>query len=125
MVAKKRILSVSYDEALLATRRMLLETAGFEVVPALGFTDALVQCEMDKFDLIIIGHTLPRSDKEALVANIKLRKCGPVLSLRKHEDQPVAGADWSVDSGEGPEMLLRTVKNILGQPGASRRVKKK
>jgi DNA-binding response OmpR family regulator len=125
MVVKKRILSVSYDEALLATRRMLLEKAGFEVVPALGFTDALVHCEMEKFDLIIIGHTVPRSDTEALVANIKLKRCGPVLSLRRHEHQPVPGADWSVDSGEGPEVLLKTVKEILGKPGASRSVNRK
>jgi DNA-binding response OmpR family regulator len=86
MVSKARILSISYDEALLAVRRMLLENAGFEVVTALGFTEALVQCEMEKFDLIIIGHTIPRSDKEALVANIKLKKCGPVLSLRRPGD---------------------------------------
>jgi len=125
MVAKKRILSISYDESLLETRRMLLENAGFDVVPALGFTDALVHCEMEKFDLIIIGHTLPRSDKEALVANIKLKKCGPVLSLRKHEDQPVPGADWSVDSGEGPEVLLKTVQKILGTRGRSRKADKK
>jgi hypothetical protein len=37
----KRILSVSYDEVLLATRQMLLAKNGYEVISILGFTEAV------------------------------------------------------------------------------------
>jgi YesN/AraC family two-component response regulator len=37
---KARILSVSYDQPLMRTRQMLLETKGYEVVSAIGFANA-------------------------------------------------------------------------------------
>ena len=40
-----RILSVSYDEALLYTRRLLLEAAGYSVTSAFGFNEGLYQCK--------------------------------------------------------------------------------
>ena len=56
-----RILSVSYDSSLLKTRQLILEQEGHQVVSALGFTDALQQCESSKdFDLFILGHSTQR-----------------------------------------------------------------
>jgi DNA-binding NtrC family response regulator len=63
----KRILSVSYDMSLLATRKMLLEQKGYAVVNALGFSKALVSCRDSGFDLFILGHSIPHDDKLALI----------------------------------------------------------
>jgi CheY-like chemotaxis protein len=55
----KHILSVSYNQAVLATRKMLLEHRGYNVTSALGFTDAVEQCQDSRFDLFILGHSIP------------------------------------------------------------------
>jgi DNA-binding response OmpR family regulator len=54
----KRILSVSYDMSLLATRKMLLEQNGYDVDNALGFSKALTSCRVGGFDLFILAQVL-------------------------------------------------------------------
>jgi DNA-binding response OmpR family regulator len=109
----QRILSVSYDEPLLATRHHILEKAGFEVVSALGFNKAMEECAKQKFDLIVLGHTLAVDDKTALIAESR-ELCGcPVITLRRHGDPPHPDADYSVDASEGPEKLLDAIKAAL------------
>jgi ActR/RegA family two-component response regulator len=56
---KARILSVSCDETLLRTRHMLLERAGYEVVPAMGYEAGLGECNKALFDLFVLGHSIP------------------------------------------------------------------
>jgi DNA-binding response OmpR family regulator len=113
---KKHILSISYDESLLETRARLLQNAGFQVTSTIGFADAQTVCGKNKYDLIVICHTVPRSDKTLLAKSIRGSECGQILSLRKHENPPMEEAQWSVDSSTGPEVLLRTVTDILGTP---------
>ncbi|MCU1286183.1 MAG: hypothetical protein JWO13_2533 [Acidobacteriales bacterium] len=117
MPAKKRILTVSHDEGLHVTRRLILASAGFDVSSSLGPDKALELCDGAKFDLIVVGHSLPRADKLRVVEGIKKSNCGPILSLRRQGDLPVPGADYSVEAAEGPEWMLRTVCHILGVSG--------
>lgn len=63
----KRILSVSYDCALLAARKMLLEQRGYGVTSALGFSEAVEHRQNDAFDLFILGHSIAYKDKLPLI----------------------------------------------------------
>src|SRR5512146_3285696 len=63
----KHILSVSYDENLLDTRRALLEKRGHQVTSALGFTQSAARCAEGNFDLFILGHSIPIDDKQELI----------------------------------------------------------
>jgi CheY-like chemotaxis protein len=66
---KKAILSISYDESLLVTRHLILEQAGFDVSSALGFAEAMELCSQNQhYDLVLMGHSMPRKDKSALIA---------------------------------------------------------
>ena len=56
-----RILSVSYDVGLLLKRQMSLERAGYEVVSVVGAEEA-ARHQGEKFDLVILGHTIPHSE---------------------------------------------------------------
>lgn len=58
-----RILSVSYDAMLLSTRQMMLESHGYTVTSAEGFVDAIRMCRGGNYDLLIIGHSIPHTDK--------------------------------------------------------------
>jgi CheY-like chemotaxis protein len=116
---KKRILSVSYDDALLKTRAMLLQSAGFDVTSAYGFTEALAYCGKE-YDLIIICHSIPLGDKASLGEQIRKSKCGQILSLRRPDALPMEKAEWSVDASR-PEAMLSAVYDILGVPVDARR----
>jgi PleD family two-component response regulator len=110
----ERILLISYDESLLLTRRMILKQAGYEVTAALGFTESMEICSAEqKFDLIIMGYTIPRKDKAALVAAVRPKCKAPVLSIRRGGDEPLPEADASVDSLDGPIMLIEAVKAVI------------
>jgi DNA-binding response OmpR family regulator len=107
----KHILSVSYDPSLLATRRMLLEQRGFKVVSALGFTQAIVHCNAPDFDLFILGHSIPVSDKLELIKTFRQNSPSPILSLERHGEEKVR-CDFHASPDE-PEVFLKTVEGIL------------
>ena len=107
-----RILSVSYDQSLLYTRQLILEQHGHEVVSALGFTKALKCCDEAKdFSIFILGHSIPREDKEALIASFRGHCPGTVVALKRYNEGPVAGADFETDPS--PEAMLGVVQQIL------------
>lgn len=116
MPPKKRILCISNDAALLATRRMLLEQTGFDVVPALGFAEAMEHCNTNaSFDLILMGQTLPPRDKRTLIATLREMNCkAPVLSIRRPGDEPLAEVEFTVESQAGPVALIEAAKAALG-----------
>ena len=107
----RRILSVSYDPNLLATRRMLLEQKGYRVTSALGFTQAIAHCKTPDFDLFLLGHSIPGSDKQELIKTFRKNCPAPILSLGRFGEDSVS-SDFHVYPDD-PEELLRTVSTIL------------
>jgi CheY-like chemotaxis protein len=115
MQNKRRVLCISYDESLLLTRKMILEQAGFEVTPALGFAEAMEACRNEPgFELIVIGHSMPRKDKTAIIHTLRSMQCNaPVLSVRRHNDPPLPEADYSVDSYDGPKVFTAAAEKAI------------
>jgi DNA-binding response OmpR family regulator len=107
----KRILSVSYDRPLLRTREMLLRRHGHSVTSALGFTDAVEQCENGKFDLLILGHSIPDKDKRHLITLFRGSCPAPVLALRRQGENTPDGADEHVYPDD-IDALLEVVDKI-------------
>jgi DNA-binding response OmpR family regulator len=112
------ILSVSYDESLLRTREMLLRREGYVVSSALGFTDAVECCENGKFDLFILGHSIPDKDKRELIRVFRGQCDSPVLALHRHGEDSPDGADAHADPNH-IEDLLEIVSKILNQAQAA------
>lgn len=111
---KKRILSISYDDPLLQTRQMVLENAGYDVTSALGFAEALEICKVHHdFDLILMGHSMPPKDKTSLITTLRLNCPAPLVTIRRHGDDPLPGAKGSIDSLDGPDALLQVIKKAL------------
>jgi DNA-binding response OmpR family regulator len=105
------ILSVSYDESLLRTRGMLLTAYGYQVTSTLGFTESLKACGDGKFDLFILGHSIPDNDKKELVRTFREHSSGLVISLRRGNESPVQGADYHILPD--PEPLMALVEQLL------------
>jgi len=107
------ILSVSYDWPLLVTRDQVLRKAGYTVTSALGFVDAIRLCREIRYDLAIIGHSMPLPDQQALLEEIRKSSSSPVLSLFRSSDGALEGADYDLDAMEGPDALVSVVKKVM------------
>jgi DNA-binding response OmpR family regulator len=109
---KARILSVSCDETLLRTRHMLLEGAGYEVVSALGYEAGLGECNKGLFDLFVLGHSIPQSEKEKMVEAFR-RVCQATIISLCHNvgEQIVDGADFHIEPV--PEPLLKLIEDVV------------
>jgi CheY-like chemotaxis protein len=111
---KKSILSISYDQSLLVTRKLLLEEAGYEVISAFGFVAAMETCRSrHDFDLVLMGHSMPQKDKTSLIAALRVKCRAPLLSILRHGNAPIPEADYSVDSHDGPGALVKAVQAAL------------
>ncbi|HET9281401.1 MAG TPA: hypothetical protein VFR24_05515 [Candidatus Angelobacter sp.] len=107
----QRILSVAYDESLLATRQMLLETHGYNVISALGFTQAVSHCKTGGFDLFILGHSISLADKRELIKTFRTHCRAPILSLGR-VDEELVESDFHVFADK-PEKLIQSVAKIF------------
>ena len=105
------ILSVSYDPVLLSTRQMMLESRGYTVTSAEGFVDAIRKCRGGAYDLLIIGHSIPHTDKEAIVAEMLEHCSAPVLALLRTNEAELEYANASVDASR-PDLLMAAVKRL-------------
>lgn len=108
-----RILSVTYDPSLAATREMLFASVGFHVSSSSSINQALELCAHKEFDLIVIGHSMPVEQTRFLVKELRLRCDTPLLVLQRPGESLVTGVDYIFDSTESPALLLEAVVNIL------------
>ncbi len=118
-----RILSITYDETLLKTREMILESAGHRVTSALGLNDGREACGKVGFDLFILGHSIPEADKVELVACF--RAANPeaqVIALTRAGEPRLKEVDTYLNPGD-PEELIRAIAFTL-DPGTDRRLRR-
>jgi len=108
-----RILSVTHDPSLAATREMLFTSVGFQVSSTSNINQALELCTENEFDLIVIGHSMPMEQTKFLVKGLRLRCGTPLLVLQRPGESLVTGVDYIFDSTESPALLLEAVVNTL------------
>jgi DNA-binding response OmpR family regulator len=97
--------------ALLQTRELMLSREGFEVESAVGFSAAVHACENGKFDLMIVGHSIPSADQDFIIKQLKALSGAPILALRRPHDGPLPTAQYNLDPGD-PERFLGYVNEI-------------
>jgi DNA-binding response OmpR family regulator len=114
-----RILSVSYDLSLLRSRQWILEREGYVVTSAGSLKEAAGFCKTGSFHLVMIGHSIPDSDKQWMIAELRAVCSTPVLALLCPGENPVAGVDYNLDALAGPRELTETVKRILAKAQAA------
>jgi DNA-binding NtrC family response regulator len=90
---------------------MLLEQRGYSVTSALGFSQAIAHCRASDFDLFILGHSIPETDKLELIKAFRENCPAPILSLERHGENRVP-CDFHA-SPDDPEELMKTVDRIV------------
>ena len=104
------VLSISYDVDLLRTREFLLRRMGHSVTSAEAQASRVCEQHNGKFDLILLGHSIPSEDKRAIIEFLKAYSC-PVLVLLRPNEHPAKEANVYADD---PGALLAAVEELVG-----------
>lgn len=116
-----RILSVAFsNESQAVARNSVLAQAGYAVAPANSTTKAFQLLNFIRFHLVVLGHSIPTSERRLLALEIQ-RKWGiPVLTVDAGEIDPQFRVEAHADNLDEPEELLAAVADLL-PPEALRR----
>ena len=110
-----KVLVVEYDEMLLASEVLLLRSRSYDATPADCITHASIFLSKLKITALIIGHSVPRDDREELVGLCRhLQSEARILVLHSSGKEMAARPDAAVDSREGPALVLNALDALLG-----------
>lgn len=84
------------------------------VTSAEGFVAALEKCKAGNYDLLVLGHSIPYTDKEALAVEINRQCPTPILALLRTGEPELESAAESVDVSN-PQLLLDAVARLLAK----------
>ena len=107
----KSVLVVSWEPSLARTRELLLRGAGYLVTSAVGRVQAQSQCRSGA-DLLVLGHSVPPSEKKEVITCYRQYSTGPVLSLLGPDQQKLPEADFAVEASE-PAEVVSVIRKIL------------
>jgi CheY-like chemotaxis protein len=117
----KRILVVDDETDVLLSLRIVLETAGYEVVEATTGEDALALIDADPPDLLVLDVVLPGIDGWHVLEAVRERAKIPVILASAsavpgfRERAEASGADAVFTKPFGAEELRRTVARLLSR----------
>ncbi len=104
-----RVLCVIPDPMLLKLRQLLLENAGFSVLPVSSVEQAIAQIREGDFDLLIIGCDVVGEARELL-----LRENTQVPTVVLYcGNAPEVATNAVCDCLEDPKLLVNTVQSLL------------
>ena len=85
---------------------------------ATGRDEAMAICSAMS-DLLVLGHSVPQSEKRDIVARYHQFNDSPVLSLLRPGQTKLPEVEYGIEY-LNPEALLKTVTSILGVPKIDR-----
>jgi DNA-binding NtrC family response regulator len=114
----KRVLSTSWDAAVLKTRNLLIENAGYEVMTTRKGDAFLKLLREEHFDVAVVGDSIVLDARVNLVTRAKLLKPDlPLVVLVRTAAEAqhfLAVADYVVEALRGPEELIAAVRAAAG-----------
>jgi DNA-binding response OmpR family regulator len=115
MIAR-RILSIEYSAPVLETRNAVLRSAGYEISSASTFYQALERLQENRFDLVLIGRSIPGVQLRGFLELIQLRApAARTMVLRDCSQDNDFRADCLHDPDAGPEALLSVIESLFGK----------
>lgn len=108
----KKILVVSRDPELADLRRRVLESAGFEVLPASDPETVRRACIDHKPHLVMVGYSVPPADKRRVWVEAREHCKTPILELHKRGNPTLMPPAYFHQS-LSPDDFLVTVQEIV------------
>jgi len=108
---KPHILCVSWDRSLAETRELLLKQSGYTVTSALREKESFEKCRT-KADLLLLGHSVPREEKQKILERFRKFNTSPALSLLSPGQSKLPDVEYAVEYMDPPK-LLSTIQQII------------
>lgn len=105
------ILCVSWDPGLATTREHLLAHYGYKVTSALGPEQSMERCST-KADLLLLGHSVPRKEKQRILDCFRKFNLAPALSLVAPGQEKLPDVEYWAEILD-PERLVKTLQSIV------------
>jgi hypothetical protein len=116
-----RILSISRNPTLLATRNDALALSGYAVASPKQPSEGVLMLQRERFDAVVIGDSVEPEVRKVMIPALRnVRPELPILFVYAEPETPAESlADVSVDVTPGPTPLVRALDNRLrkAEPG--------
>lgn len=112
-----KILYSETDSDTLSSQAAMFEKAGYAVQKAIGRKSTEETLKREKFDIVILGHTLSRDDRHHLPYMAKKSEEG-TLVLVLHASGKHPQVDAAIDSRFGFRAVLELLADLTGQKSA-------
>lgn len=110
---RETILVASWDPVLADVRKTILEKAGFAVLQAKGSAGVRAVCKKKKISLVLMGYSLPPSEKRRVwVAARKVCK-SPVLELHRDGEPELMESGAFAHESQTPDDFVISVRSVL------------
>jgi len=109
-----RILYSESDTATLSSQAAMFEQAGYAVQKTIGRKSTEETLKREKFDIVILGHTLTRDDRHHLPYMAK-KSDESTLVMVLHASGKHPQVDAAIDSRFGFRAVLELLADLTGQ----------
>lgn len=92
---------------------MLLEAYGFDAVSFVGIDGLEALNELGPFNVIVLGQSVPDTDKKILVPKLRQVFSAPIISVPSSPEELLDGADFHIEPD--PEELLKLLFRLVGK----------
>jgi DNA-binding NtrC family response regulator len=110
---KDTILVASWDPVLAELRKNILEKEGFEVLQAKGSAGVRTLCKKRKVNLVLIGYSLPPSEKRRVWVEARKVCKAPVLELFRGGETELMESNVFAHESRTPDDFVRSVRSVL------------
>src|SRR5689334_974497 len=109
------ILCIGIDDSSMRAKQSTLERAGHTVSLAKDVRQVIAACSGIRFDVILIGQTLPAKEK-LRVHELIQRYCAGAKILEQYAAAPeLPAADAHMPSGQSGEDLVAIIRSLIAQ----------
>jgi DNA-binding response OmpR family regulator len=110
---KNTILVASWDPVLADVRRTILEKEGFEVLQATGSAGVRALCKKRKVNLVLIGYSMPPSEKRRVWVEARRTCKTPILELHRSGKPELIESNAFAHESQTPDDFVNAVRSIL------------
>jgi hypothetical protein len=111
---RPKILAYGNDPILLATRRLVLENAGYRVFTTLEFSDAILVLLNQQIDVLLLCHSLRDDERRGVLETARAITEDVKCVILHYDGLAVPVEDAEVVEGlEGPSTLLSAIGKLL------------
>jgi len=118
-VTAEMILCVDDEPVVLATRKLVLQSAGYRVITASDGREGLSLFQERPVNAVVLDYAMPGMDGGRVAAEMKrMHPEVPILMLSAHmflPDNALENVDAYLTKTEGPIAMLNTLKSLLNE----------